>query len=136
MLIGELSKRTGFTRDAIRFYEKQGLITLKRRERRVNNYKEYSEVVLRRLLLFKKIKSYGFTLNEAAEIIALLDANLASCDVISKTASDKIMIIDKKIQELKALKSLLKSSIENCKSGCCKPQTTENCPLFNLDRKT
>ena len=133
MLIGELSKRSGFTRDTIRFYEKQGLISLGRKERRVNNYKEYSEEVLRRLLLFKKIKSYGFTLNEAAEIIALLDNNLASCEVISKTASDKIAIVDEKIQELKALKSLLKSSIESCNAAYCKPQATENCPLFDLD---
>jgi DNA-binding transcriptional MerR regulator len=80
MLIGELSKRSGLTSDTIRFYEKQGLIKIGRREWRVNNYKEYPESVLRRLLLLKKIKSYGFTLNESAEIIALIDANLASCD--------------------------------------------------------
>lgn len=89
MLIGELSKRSGLTRDAIRFYERQGYIKVGWRERRVNNYKEYSDDVLRRLLLFKKIKSYGFTLNEAAEIVALIDARLASCDTIEKMAGEK-----------------------------------------------
>ena len=54
MLIGELSKSSGLTRDTIRFYEKQGLITLGRRERRVNNYKEYPNSILRRLLLLKR----------------------------------------------------------------------------------
>ena len=133
MLIGKLSRRSGLTRDAIRFYEKQGLITVGRRERRENNYKEYSEAVLRKLLLFKKVKSYGFTLNEADEIIALLDARLASCDVISKTAGDKIASIDKKIRELTVLKDLLQSSVESCLNGCCAPEQSENCGLFNID---
>jgi DNA-binding transcriptional MerR regulator len=132
MLIGELSKRTGLSRDTIRFYEKQGLIKIGRRERRVNNYKEYPDTVLRRLLLFKKIKSYGFTLNESAEIISLLDANLASCDRISKAADHKISAIDKKIEELKALKQLLKNSIISCENECRAHTDEENCPLFEI----
>src|SRR3546814_17661555 len=49
MLIGELSEKTGFSRDTIRFFEKQGLIQLDRKQRRDNNYKEYPEEVLNRL---------------------------------------------------------------------------------------
>lgn len=40
MLIGELSKQAGLRRDNNRFYEKQGLVTVGRKERRFNNYKE------------------------------------------------------------------------------------------------
>ena len=97
MLIGELSKRTGLSRDTIRFYEKQGLIKVGRRERRVNNYKEYSDTLLKRLLLINKVKSYGFTLNESAEIISLLEANLGTCDQISKAADKKISVIVKSV---------------------------------------
>lgn len=132
MLIGELATKSGLTRDTIRFYEKQGLIRVGRRERRENNYKEYSEEVLRRLLLFKKIKSYGFTLNECAEIISLIDANLASCDRVSKAADDKIAAIESKISELEALKSLLRTSVDACLSGCCANKDDENCQLFEL----
>jgi len=133
MLIGELSKRTGLSRDTIRFYEKQGLIKIGRRERRVNNYKEYPDAVLRHLLLFKKIKSYGFTLNESSEIISLLDANLASCDRISKAADHKISTIDKKIEELMALKRLIKNSIERCENGHRTHSDEENCLLFEIE---
>lgn len=132
MLIGELSRRTGLSRDTIRFYEKQGLIKVGRRERRVNNYKEYSDAILRKLLLLNKIKSYGFTLNESDEIISLLDANLASCDRIEKAAAKKVAVIDKKIEELKALKKLLKESVENCKNGCGNDKDEANCPLFEI----
>ena len=53
MLIGELSKACGLSRDTIRFYEKHGLIAVGKRERRFNNYKEYSEETLKRLLSIK-----------------------------------------------------------------------------------
>lgn len=134
MLIGELSKRSGLSRDTIRFYERQGYIKVGRRERRVNNYKEYSEELLRRLLLFKKIKSYGFTLHEAAEIIALVDAKLASCDIIEKVAGEKVETIDQKIRELVALRQLLQSSVTGCyKDNSGSRQPNGNCPLLNPD---
>jgi MerR family transcriptional regulator, copper efflux regulator len=132
MLIGELSKRSGLSRDTIRFYEKQGLIKLGRRERRVNNYKEYSNEVLRRLLLLKKIKSYGFTLNESADLIALIDNNMASCNRVMKAADGKIAIINRKIEELQALKQLIKNSVESCEKGCAIENDETNCPLFEI----
>lgn len=133
MLIGELSKRTGLSRDTIRFYEKRGLIKVGRRERRVNNYKEYSDSVLKRLLLINKVKSYGFTLNESAEIISLLEANLGTCDQISKAADKKITVIDKKIEELLSLKALLQTAVSSCRKDCWSPSYDDNCPLFAIN---
>jgi len=133
MLIGELSKRTGLTRDAIRFYEKQGLIKVARTERRVNNYKEYSDDTLRRLLLVKKIKSYGFTLKESAEIINLIDARLDSCKNIADMAADKINKIEAKIRELKELSALLKNSIDRCCSGSDEFPENTKCGLFDIN---
>lgn len=132
MLIGELSKRSGLTRDTIRFYEKQGLIKLGRRQRRVNNYKEYSEDILRRLLLFKKIKSYGFTLNESAGLIELADAKLASCDQVTKAAAEKIAVIDQKIRELEMLKIMIEKSIAGCTNACLPATDESNCSLVEL----
>lgn len=132
MLIGELSRRTGLTRDTIRFYEKKGFIKLGRRERRVNNYKEYSNDVLRRLLLLKKVKSYGFTLNESASLISLIEVNLASCERVVKAADSKIAVIDQKIKELKVLKTLIHDSIKSCKNGYQYEIDEKNCPLFEI----
>ncbi|MFN0293524.1 MerR family transcriptional regulator [Pedobacter helvus] len=59
MLIGELVAKTGLSRDTVRFYEKQGLIAVGRKQRRENNYKEYSDEVLERLLTIKRLKNFG-----------------------------------------------------------------------------
>jgi MerR family transcriptional regulator, copper efflux regulator len=42
MLIGELSKQTGLSKDTIRFYEKLGLITASNHDMGTKSYKKYS----------------------------------------------------------------------------------------------
>ena len=130
MLIGELSEKTGFTRDTIRFYEKQGLISVGRKERRENNYKEYSPNTLRRLLTIKVIKGFGFTLSETSEFLGLIERNQASCENVAQRAEEKIKLIDKKLQELNDLKEVLLSSVSNCGTVCCSSAPSENCELL------
>ena len=118
MLIGELMKRSGLTKDAIRFYEKKGLITVGRMQRRANNYKEYSEEVLRRLLLIRTIKDFGFTLNE----IDLLFEQWGSTDNMCQVEDPfhaKIRQIDDQITRLTMLREKLTSSMDRCKAGSC-----------------
>jgi MerR family transcriptional regulator, copper efflux regulator len=69
MLIGELSKRTGLTKDTIRFYEKLGLITACDRQAGTRLYKEFSEEILQRLVLISQAKALGFTLNEIKQFV-------------------------------------------------------------------
>ena len=79
MLIGELSKRTGFSHDTIRFYEKKGLIVVDKKQRRTNNYKEYPEAIFNKLVLIKTVKELGFTLNEVDDFIKAWGDDDASC---------------------------------------------------------
>lgn len=51
MLIGELSKKTGLSKDTIRFYEKLGLIAASDRQPGTKLYKEYSPEIVERLLM-------------------------------------------------------------------------------------
>ena len=130
MLIGELSEKTGFSRDTIRYYEKEGLIAVGRKERRENNYKEYSAETLKRLLTIKIIKGFGFTLNETAEFLELLEANRATCDNVAEKALKKIELINTKIKELEELKTLVSMSIASCKTCCIDASISQNCDLL------
>ena len=133
MLIGEVSRITGLSRDTIRFYEKQGLIQVRRKDTRFNNYKEYSPEQVQKLLLIRRLKGFGFTLNEAAEYLELIDENLASCNTVSDKISLKVNLIDKKIEELRQIRSLLTQGVEECLT--CKPASDENqnCPILTSD---
>jgi DNA-binding transcriptional MerR regulator len=120
MLIGELVKRSGFTKDAIRFYEKRGLININKKQRRDNNYKEYPEEVLERLYLIKTIKGFGFTLSEIDTFFELWRAEDAACtDELSITMDKKVAQIDEQINHLMELRKKLTTSISKCRGGNC-----------------
>lgn len=131
MLIGKLSEACGLSRDTIRFYEKQGLITIGKKESKFNNYKEYSEETLKRLLSIKQLKSFGFTLNEVSELLDMIDVNEATCKNVSHKIDEKVLLIDQKIQELKAVRKQLLNGKKNCKdeTGALKTPN-EACPVL------
>src|SRR5262245_52439963 len=116
MLIGELSKRTGFSHDTIRFYEKKGLIGVSKKERRGNNYKEYPESVYEKLVLIKTVKELGFTLNEIDEFISDWGEEEASCGNLTHHLTDKIGRVDQQIALLQLIRGKLTQSLERCES--------------------
>lgn len=131
MLIGELSKRCGLSRDTIRFYEKNKLITVGRKERRDNNYKEYSDDTLQRLVTIKRIKGFGFTLNEVNDLLDLIDVKKASCENVLELFEEKVKRIDEKIYELISIRSLLLNGFTRCQNDCCTTTSTDdNCPVI------
>lgn len=134
MLIGELVRLTNLSKDTIRFYEREKLISLEKKERRSNNYKEYSEQVLQKLLIIKRIKNFGFTLAETKEFLDLIDLNSASCDSVSNKMLEKVSIIETKISELEELKKLMLNGISNCKNDCQPKTQLENCKIIINDK--
>lgn len=122
MLIGEIIKKTGLSKDTIRFYEKMGLIKVPQKARRENNYKEYPEAVLKKLSVIQKLKGFGFTLNEIDEIIRLYEADIAKCPENLPKVHDKINAIDEKIKQLEEVKQKLMECVKDCTTtspGCC-----------------
>ena len=69
MLIGELCKKTGLGKGAIRLYEELGLISSKPREAGSRTYREFDENTLARIELIKNGKRMGFKLKEGKAII-------------------------------------------------------------------
>jgi DNA-binding transcriptional MerR regulator len=124
MLIGELVERTGLTKDTIRFYEKKGLIALDRKSRRENNYKEYSEQVLDKLMLIRKLKDMGFTLNEIDTFLELWREEDASCNNLKFTLENKINLINEQMQRLIELKNRLTDSLTKCNNDDCEFEKT------------
>ncbi|HYF69856.1 MAG TPA: MerR family transcriptional regulator [Ohtaekwangia sp.] len=124
MLIGELVERTGLTKDTIRFYEKKGLILLDRKSRRENNYKEYSEQVLDKLMLIRKLKDMGFTLNEIDTFFELWGEEDASCKNLKFTLENKITLITEQMQRLNELKTRLTDSFTKCNNDDCEFENT------------
>ena len=122
MLIGELSKKTGFSTDTIRFYEKNGLLGDDSFVRRKNKYKEYTDLILKRLLVIRDLKDFGFTLTEAREIISLYITDTNSCIKNLPRLRTRLALIENKITQLICLRDRLQITEEQCATnckGCC-----------------
>jgi DNA-binding transcriptional MerR regulator len=119
MLIGELVEKTGLTRDTIRFYEKKGRISPDRKNRRDNNYKEYTEQVLDKLVLIRRLKDLGFTLAEIDTFLELWREEDASCKNIKYTLENKINLINDQLQKPAELKSRVTDSLKKCNNDDC-----------------
>lgn len=93
MLIGELSKKTGLSKDTIRFYEKMGLIEAKARQAGTRTYMEFSSEILERVVMITQGKSLGFTLNEIKHLIETWGS-------VSMPLAEKLKVIDRKFDEI------------------------------------
>jgi DNA-binding transcriptional MerR regulator len=130
MLISELSKKTGLSKDTIRFYEKIGLVHVPPAARRNNNYKEYSDVILQKLLVIKEIRGFDFTLEEIQDIIALYESDSRSCSKNAPLLIKHLERIDQTIRHLTAVQKKLRSTV-----SCCSGQCSETCGLEKNLRK-
>ena len=124
MLIGELVVRSGLMKDTIRFYEKKGLINLGRNNRRENNYKDYPESVLQKLMLIRRLKDLGFTLNEIDAFLDLWRDEDASCNNLKFTLEDKLSLVEEQMRKLAELKSRLSQSLIKCNNDDCEFENT------------
>lgn len=124
MLIGELSQRTGLSRDTIRFYEKEGLIKMPRKQRRDNNYKEYPENIVDRISLIKSIQDLGFTLKEIDTFFGLWQEEDASCENLLFTLENKLTQVEAQIEKFNQLKHRLNTSLEKCRNNNCEFEKT------------
>lgn len=123
MLIGELSKQTGVSKDTIRFYEKIGLIAASDRRAGTRLYKEYSAETAERLRMISQGKGLGFTLSEIKQLLDQWgDRAMAKQDQI-EVIERKLEEITEKAQQLDAIKAYLVAKLsklnEEVRSESC-----------------
>ena len=106
MLIGELSKHSGFSRDTIRYYEKLGLIAIAAEGKASSGYKSYTSNEAERLNQIRCLKDSGFTLREIQQLL-LNDGKHPVCRDLPEQLADKILKIDQQIALLSKFKASL-----------------------------
>ena len=123
MNIGEASEATGLPAKTIRYYEDIGLI---KPARAGNGYRDYDNKDVHRLAFIQRSRSLGFTIEECRSLLSLYeDKDRASSDV-KALALEKITEIDRKLKELKSLRTTLKTLADHC-HGDHRP----DCPIID-----
>ncbi len=117
MLINELAKATGLSKDSIRHYQEMGLLEVEQQAAGSRTYNQYPDVNLDRIEIIKSGKSMGFTLKEiSAHINAYFSGHLTADEQI-KIFEDKLLGVNAKIEELKESRSYIKHKLALLKSG-------------------
>ncbi|MFM2124673.1 MAG: DNA-binding transcriptional activator of copper-responsive regulon s [Acidobacteriota bacterium] len=128
--IGRAAREAGVNVETIRYYERLGLIA---RPRTAGGYRVYPEDTMRRLQFIRNAQKLGFSLKEIAELAGMTSTG-ATCEELCARMDEKLSEIDRRIQQLTALRNELASMVDasprrgpgsNCKvcqsfevSGC------------------
>jgi MerR family redox-sensitive transcriptional activator SoxR len=123
--IGEVSSRSGVSQSALRFYEREGLITAQRTD---GNQRRYPGVTLRRVALIQAGKAAGIPLERIrAALDTLPDNRQPTKHDWERLSSSWRRELDERIATLEAIRGRLTTCI-GC--GCLSLKT---CSLLNPD---
>lgn len=109
LTVGEVAQRSGFATSALRFYEREGLVTA---SRTAGGQRRYARHVLRRLAFIRAARNIGLSLDEVRDALARLPGGR------TPTKADRAQLsrawrsgLDEQIQALEALRDGLDSCI-------------------------
>ena len=123
MNIGQAAKLSDLSVKTIRYYED---IELVKPERLDNGYRDYSDADIHCLIFLQRSRGLGFTIDECRLLLSLYEDDHRSSRDVKAIANDKLVEIDRKIEELQSLKNTLNTLVNNC-HGDDKP----DCPIID-----
>ncbi|QMU58621.1 MAG: MerR family transcriptional regulator [Boseongicola sp.] len=97
MRIGELARRAGVSRDAIRFYERQGLIEARSGAASSNNYKDYPEEAVFTLEVVRDAQSAGMSIADLSILLGQLYADDGDDFDGDQFLADKIAEVEERL---------------------------------------
>src|SRR5512141_160874 len=109
MRIGELASELGVSAQAVRFYERAGL--LREPARTLSGYRQYGPDDLKRLRFIRQAKELGFTLNEIGSMIRMHDAGQAPCSEVIAIAERHLADVEDEIRRLERFRHQLSSAL-------------------------
>jgi MerR family copper efflux transcriptional regulator len=110
--IGKVAIQVGITVEAIRFYEKKGLIEPPRRNE--SGYRDYPEDVVQLVSFIKRAKELGFSLKEIKNLMSLRFTPGTTCSEVKNQTIEKIADIDRKVDDLLKIKGALTELVNVC----------------------
>jgi Hg(II)-responsive transcriptional regulator len=122
--IGQVASGAGVNVQTVRYYERRGL--LPKAPRTAGGYRTYDPDVVARLRFIKRSQDLGFSLEEITELLELRVEHGAACAAVEAKAKDKIAMVEKKIDELQRMKSVLTELSRACEQRA----PTGDCPIL------
>jgi len=110
--IGLAAKATGLSIDAIRFYQKSGL--LRPPARTTGGYRVFTETEIVNLQFIVKAPNLGFSLAEIRDLLSLRNENDPACPEVRGLIHRKLQNVREMTASLKQLESELARGLRSC----------------------
>lgn len=123
--IGKLAGEVGVSVDAIRFYEREGLLRPARKT--ASGYRLYDAEAGRRIRFIKQAQHCGFSLAEIRELLDLRRRDDACCDDVRNVAIAKKLAIERKVRALQGMSAALSELIVRCTADGA---PLDECPIL------
>ena len=108
--IGEVALASGVGVEALRFYERSGL--LGKPVRSASGYRLYDEGVLERLAFIKKAQTLGFSLDEIGRIISDAESGASPCEDVREIVRRRLAELDERMREMRRYRKELAQTLE------------------------
>jgi len=122
LTIGDLADRCGVSRDTLRFYERERLLSPPRRS--ASGYRLYGQADAARVRFIRRAQATGLTLDDIRELLRVQKLGTPeTCRRVATRLRERIEVLDRKIAELKAFREELAEALAQCVEGA------ESCPV-------
>lgn len=124
MNIGEAAGASGVSAKMIRHYEGIGLLPVASRTE--SGYRQYDDNEVHTLRFIRHSRDLGFSLAEIAELVGLWQNRRRPSRQVKALAQHHIEELDRKAQQLLAMKSTLEHLVH-----CCHGDERPECPILD-----
>lgn len=105
LAIGDVAQASGLTVEAIRYYERLGL--LPNPHRTAGRLRRYDSAVLSRLSFIAQAKDLGLSLAQIRDIVSGTSGHAGACKEVYRTLTEHVATVDRKLETLTALRATL-----------------------------
>jgi len=130
--IGTLAAATGVSVQAVRYYERRGLIAPT--SRRASGYREYAPDTIESVRFIRHAQQMGFKLEEVGELLRLrrrvAGGNPRGADAVRAAVQAKRDDVTRRIEHLDAIRKTLDGLLDVCDRMCPGGDRPAECPIF------
>ena len=117
MLISELARLSGMSKDGIRHYEEMGLIASSARQAGSRSYRDYDPAVLQTIEQVRQAQMLGFSLKEIAPLLkAYGSANFTPEQTVS-FLEERLVVIRKRQAALNEVEGFILQKLDRYRSA-------------------
>ena len=122
---GQLARLCHVGAEAIRFYERQGLLPSPARS--ASGYRRFTQDAVDRLNFIRRAKNLGFNLKEIRELLELQDDPHRDRSHVKAITESKLAEVVTKISDLERMRAVLDGLVADCSGS----GPIEGCPIIH-----